>query len=142
MIKKIEFKNATELARFIESALPSIKQTGKAKDLRKIKPDPKSKGKAVIIWWGNSNINDVTELRVTVHLGVSNMALNDPSIPKACEFLLKEAFLRQHGEVQQEKQEKVEVPADVPVDVPAILEDYEDLTLVEDCARVSNNKWE
>ncbi len=120
-MKKIEFKNATELARFIESALPSIRQTGKAKDLRKIKPDPKSKGKGVIIWWGNSNIHEITELRVTVHLGVSNVSLNDPAIPKTCEFMLKEAFLIQHGEV---KQEKVAAPVavEVPVDENAVCE--------------------
>lgn len=99
---KIEFKNATELARFIESALPSMKKTGKAKDLRKIKADLKSKGKAVVIWWGSSNIHEVIELRVTVHLGVSNVTLNDPVIPKTCEFLLKEAYAIQTGEIKQE----------------------------------------
>jgi len=99
---KVEFKNAKELARFIESALPTMQKTGKAKDLRKIKTDPKGKGKSVIIWWGNSNIHEITELRVTVHLGVSNMALNDPVIPKTCEFLLKEAYAIQTGEIKQQ----------------------------------------
>lgn len=110
---KVEFKNATELARFIESALPSIKTTGKAKDLRKIKPDPKAKGKGVIIWWGNSNIQEITELRVSVFLKVSNVTLNDPSIPKTCEFLLKEAYAIQTGEI---KQETTLVEENIPVE--------------------------
>ena len=107
---KSQIKNATELTQFIQNALPHIKDTGKARDLRKIKPDPISKGKGVIIWWGNPRIDEVTELRVTVNLGVSNVCHLDPPYAKDCEALLKSAYSLQNERITQEK--VIDVPAE------------------------------
>ena len=117
-MKNDMFKSTSELAAFVTKALPNMSDTGLAKHLRKIKNDVKSKGKGIIIWYGNSNILSVTELRVTVNLGVKN--LTEPiwdTIAPSVEKVLKDAYstymngrgvaaaMSILGEVKQEKQE-------------------------------------
>lgn len=70
---KFSINNATELTSFIHGALPHMQETGLSRHLRKIKTDPNGKGKSVIIWWGCPSMQDRTELRVTVGLGVRNL---------------------------------------------------------------------
>jgi len=67
---KMVIRNSSELTNFISKSLPWMKDTGKAKDLRKIEQDPKGKGKSVIIWYGSPKVDHVTKLQVTVNLGV------------------------------------------------------------------------
>lgn len=68
MITKIT--NAVELQAFIEQTLPLMSVTGKARDLRKIKPDPASHGKGVLIWFGCPTLSYKIEMRVTTALNV------------------------------------------------------------------------
>lgn len=63
--------NADMLTTFVNDTLPRFQDTGKARDLRKIKPDPASHGKGIIIWYGCPSLSQVLELKVTCGLNVS-----------------------------------------------------------------------
>jgi len=107
---KVTIKNATELTNFIGKALPWMRDTGKAKHLRKIERDVKSKGKAVIIWYGCPNASAIEKLRVTVNLGVySHGFISDPKSIQDTENELKIALACMNGKsvVKQVKQEKI-----------------------------------
>ena len=116
---KVTIKNSSELTNFIGKALPWMRETGKAKHLRKIEPDTKSKGKAVIIWYGCGSSNSITKLRVTVNLGVRPHGfVADPSVVRETENDLKIAFACMYGTVKQVEQ-KVEQTSE-PVEVEAV----------------------
>lgn len=117
-------KNASELTLFIGKSLPWMKDTGKAKHLRKIESDVKSKGKAVIIWYGCSNSNAITKLHVTVNLKVrSHGFVADPNVVSDTENELKIAFAcrnQEQNQVVQVVQVKEQVEVVEAVEVEAL----------------------
>jgi ribosomal protein S8 len=127
---KTVIKNASELSMFIGKALPWMRDTGKAKHLRKIEDFPKSKGKAVIIWYGCPTSNDITKLQVTVNLKVHAYGfVSDPQIITDTENELKIALACMDQERKQVKariakkvqKARIEIPAE-PVAVEAVAE--------------------
>jgi hypothetical protein len=113
-------KNISELTNFIGKALPWMRDTGKARHLRKIEADVQSKGKAVIIWYGCTSASSVTKLKVTVNLGVHPYGfVADPAIIHDTENELKIAFACMYG-AKQVKQQKVTVKAAEPVVVEEV----------------------
>ena len=116
----ITIKNASELTNFIGKALPWMRDTGKAKHLRKIERDVKSKGKAVIIWYGCPNASAIEKLRVTVNLGVySHGFISDPKSIRDTENELKIALSCMNGKVSQKKAVKK------PITVAEVIEAVE-----------------
>lgn len=55
---------ASQLTDILTNALPHVRQTGLTKDLRKISPDKRSKGKAINFSWRNSTFRLTENLRV------------------------------------------------------------------------------
>ena len=115
-------KNASELTNFIGKALPWMRDTGKAKHLRKIESFPKSKGKAVIIWYGCPNASAIEKLRVTVNLGVyPHGFISDPKSIWDTENELKIALACMNGKVNQKKAVKEPVEVAEPVEAVGVM---------------------
>jgi hypothetical protein len=119
-IEKKTLKNISELTNFVGKALPWMRDTGKARHLRKIEPDVQSKGKAVIIWYGCTSASSVTKLKVTVNLGVHPYGfVADPAVVRETESELKIAFACMYG-AKQVKQKKVTLKVAKPVAVEEV----------------------
>ena len=106
---KINFnKNATivsQLTDILKKALPSTAHTGLSKDLLKVSPDPKGKGKSVLFVWRKATLKLTENLKV-YEINFCN-SLEQNHITKEAAELIEKALEAQTQVVTQTQETQV-----------------------------------
>lgn len=104
---KIKIKDTTELRAFIEKALPNYSVTHLAKHLRKIKDDPATNFKNLIIWYGCPRITELIELRVTTALHVTSVDGFNGDIAQATQDELQKAWDKNCKRIEKNNEKRL-----------------------------------